>query len=417
MNTTEQHEEPADDESGSIEIPVVELAAAIWQRRRWLVAITGIGMLAAIGIAFLIPNKYTSTAQIMPPDQQSVAGTSMLNVLTGGIALPGGAGGLLNSKTPGQIAIGILASHTAQNDIIDRFELRRIYRRKFYVDARAILVGRTVMDEDKKTGIVSISVSDPDRYRARDIAEAYVEELNKLLNAENTSSAHLERIFLEQRLDSLRNNLDAASSKLSQFSSRNATLNPQAQGVALMDAAGKLQGELITAQSELYGLKAQYSDDNVRVRSVQARIDELQSQLRKMGGIGEKQDGADLKANQLYPSIRELPILGATYSDLYRQVVTQESIYETLTKQYELAKVEEAKEIPTIKILDHPELPEKKSSPHRSLFAILGALFACFAGFAWVIARTLWDIADDANPIKKFRSSVLDLIRAEDPPK
>ena len=94
-----------------------------------------------------------------------------------------------------------------------------------------------------------------------------------------------------------------------------------------------------------------YSDDNVRVREARARIDELQSQLRKMGSIGGIADGADHKADQLYPSIRELPILGVTYSDLYRQMAMQESIYETLTKQYELAKVEEAKEIPTVKVL------------------------------------------------------------------
>lgn len=415
MNTAEQqHQDTAEDESDSIEIPIAELVAAIWQRRRWLVAVTGIGMLAAIGIAFLIPNQYTSVAQIMPPDQQSVSSASMLGVLTGGGILPGGTGGLLSSKTPGQIAIGILSSNTAEDDIIDRFDLRRIYHCKFYVDARNVLARRTVMAEDKKTGIVSIAVEDLDRYRARDIAEAYVEELDKLLNAENTSSAHLERIFLEQRLTSLKSNLDLASSKLSQFSSRNATLNPQSQGASLMEAATRLQGELITAQGELYGLKAQYSDDNVRVRSVQARIDELQSQLRKLGGIGEKESGTDLKANQLYPSIRELPILGATYSDLYRQLITQESIYETLNKQYELAKVEEAKEIPTIKVLDHPQVPERKSSPHRSTFAILGALLAAFAGFLWIVVRKLWEIASDANAVKVFRSSVLDLIRAED---
>ena len=117
-----------------------------------------------------------------------------------------------------------------------------------------------------------------------------------------------------------------------------------------------------------------YSDDNVRVREARARIDELQSQLRKMGGIGGKVDGSDQKSDQLYPSIRELPILGVTYSDLYRQLTMQEAIYETLTKQYELAKVEEAKEIPPIKVLDEPQVPERKSSPHRSVIVLLWRL-------------------------------------------
>lgn len=414
MSTTEEQHLTADDDTGSIEIPVAELATALWLRRRWLAAVTGIGMLVAIGIGLLIPNQYTSVAQIMPPSQQSVSGTSTFESLTGGLSILSGGGGLLSSKTPGQIAIGILNSHTAQDSIINRFDLRHVYHAKLYIDARTVLTRRTVLDEDKKTGIVSIAVSDTDKYRARDIAEAYVQELDRLLNEENTSSAHLERVFLEQRLDTLKTNLDSAANKLSQFSSRNATLNPQSQGASLMDAATRLQGQLITAQSELSGLKAQYSNDNIRVRTVQARIDELQSQLRKMGGIGDKQDGADLKANQLYPSIRELPLLGSTYSDLYRKMTIQEAIYEALTKQYELAKVEEAKEIPTIKVLDNPELPERKSSPHRSILAIWGALLAAFAGVAWVIVRKLWEIMDETNPLKVIRLSILESIRDED---
>ena len=226
----------------------------------------------------------------------------------------------MSTRTPGGTFIGILDSQTAQDDIINRFDLRRIYHCKFYTDARKILTGQTTIEEDKKSGIISISVTDRDPNRARDIAEAYVEELDKLVNSLSTSSARREREFLEQRLKSIKIDLDASSVALSQFSSRNATLNPQSQGQALFESATRLQGELITAQSEMSGLKAMYSDDNVRVREARARIDELQSQLRKMGSVGGTADGADLKADQLYPSIRELPILGVTYSDLSRQL-------------------------------------------------------------------------------------------------
>jgi len=138
-----------------------------------------------------------------------------------------------------------------------------------------------------------------------------------------------------------------------------------------------------------------YSDDNVRVREARARIDELQSQLRKMGGIGGKMDGAGQKSDQLYPSIRELPILGMTYSDLSRQLAMQEGIYEILTKQYELAKVEEAKEIPSIKILDEPQVPERKSSPHRSVIVLVGILISAFAGIVWIVAIELWKMRPD----------------------
>ena len=190
-------------------------------------------------------------------------------------------------------------------------------------------------------------------------------------------------------------------------------MNPQSQGQALFESATRLQGELITAQSELSGLKALYADDNVRVREARARIDELQSQLRKMGNIGGKEDDSNQKADQPYPSIRELPILGVTYSDLYRQLAMQEEIYETLTKQYELAKVEEAKEIPAIKVLDEPELPEINSLPHRKIIVVLGSLLSAFVGIAWIIAGKYWEIIDITHPAKAFGMDVLRSIRGQ----
>lgn len=409
MSTTdEQHQDVVVDRSDSIEIPVAELVAAIWQRRRWLATVTLLGLILASGIALLIPNRYTSIAQLMPPDPLSLSTPSTLAALDGaGLTLSGFGGSLMSSRTPGQMAIGILTSRTAQDDIINRFDLRRIYHCKFYTDARQALTAQTVMAEDKKTGIVSIAVTDRDPNMARDLAKANIDELDTLLATVSTSSARRERVFLEERLKTLKSDLDATSSKLSQFSSRNATINPQSQGQALLQSATNLQSQLVEAQSELYGLKAQYSDDNVRVRQARARIDELQRQLHKMGSTGENLNGADLKADQLYPSIRELPILGVTYSDLSRQLVMQEGIYETLTKQFEIAKVQEAKEIPTIKVLDEPELPERKSWPHRSIIAIMGVFVSTFTGVAWIIAFKLWEITDDSHPAKAAGLTVL----------
>jgi capsule polysaccharide export protein KpsE/RkpR len=328
----------------------------------------------------------------MPPDRQALSSVSMLAALSGAGPAASLGGGSMSARTPGGTFIGILDSQTAQDDIINRLDLRRVYHYKLYIDTRNKLTEKTTIAEDKKSGIISISVTDRAPNRARDIAEAYVEELDKLVNSLSTSSARREREFLEQRLKSIKSDLDASSVALSQFSSRNATLNPQGQGLALFDSATRLQGELITAQSGLSGLKAMYSDDNVRVREAQARIDELQSQLRKMGSIAENTDGADLKSDQGYPSIRQLPILGVTYADLYRKVSMQESIYETLTRQYELARVEEAKEIPPIKVLDEPQVPERKSSPHRTIIVLVGIMLSALAGIVWITATEFWKI-------------------------
>jgi uncharacterized protein involved in exopolysaccharide biosynthesis len=391
----ENNQSAAKDTADLIEIPLADILMAIWKRRRWLAMVTGIGMLLAIGYALTIPNEYTSTVQLMPPDQQALTTTSMLSALTGSVSIGSNMGGLLSSRTPGGTFIGILDSQTAQDDIINRFDLKRVYHCKLYVDARMALTGQTTIMEDKKSGIISISVTNHDPVLARDIAKAYVEELDKLLNTLSTSSARRERIFLEDRLKSIKSDLDASSVELSQFSSRNATINPQSQGQALISAVSALQAELITAQSDLSGLQAMYSDDNVRVRQARARIDELQSQLRKMGDAGGKAGLGDKETSQLYPSIRELPILGVTYSDLSRQANMEESIYETLTRQYELAKVEEVKEIPLIKVLDEPQVPERKSSPYRAMIVLIGVLISALAGIVWITAIELWNITRD----------------------
>ena len=415
MSTAEENNQSAtEDATDSIEIPLADILIAIWRRRSWLAKVIGLSALAAIAIALLIPKEYTSTTQLMPPDQQTLSNMSVLSALTGAIPTASLSGGLMNTRTPGGTFIGILSSQTVQDDIIDRFDLRRVYDCKFYIDARKILTEGTAIDEDRKSGIISISVTDRDPKRARDIAEAYVEELDKLVNKVSTSSARRERLFLEDRLKSIKDVLDASSLELSQFSSQNATLNPQSQGQALMESVSRLQGELITAQSELSGLKAMYSDDNVRVRESQARVDELQSQLRKMGGIRESVNGEDLNSDHFMPSIRQLPLLGTKYADLYRQVSMQESIYETLTKQLELAKVQESKEIPPIKVLDEPQVPERKSSPHRATIVLLVVLASSFAGITWIIACKLWEITDASHPVKAVGLTVLHTIRGSD---
>jgi capsule polysaccharide export protein KpsE/RkpR len=273
------------------------------------------------------------------------------------------------------------------DDIINRFDLRKVYRKKSYFDARKILAKRSSFDEDKKSGMISITVMDHDPNRARDIAQAYIDELNKLLSTLTTSSARRERIFLEDRLKSIKNDVDATSKEFSQFSSRNATFDVQNEGQAILGSAGKLQGELIAAESELSGLRSQYTDDNNRVRAARARISSLQSQLRAMSGTGADANGTDLTAEQFYPSLRKLPLLGVRYFDLYHRLTMQQTIYELLTRQYELAKVQEAKDIPPVRVLDAPVPAEKKVFPPRTIIVLLSTLMSLLLGMAWLIAR------------------------------
>ncbi len=346
----------------------------------------------------------------MPPDSASRSGFALLASALGSAPVASmGLGDLLSSRSPGSAFMAILASRTVQDDIINRLDLRKVYHEKYYVNTRRVLSDRTKIEEDRKTGVLTLTVKDRDPERARDLAAAYVDELNRLVVTMDTSQAHRERVFLEGRLQAIKQDMDAATQQLAQFSSRNATMDVQGQATVMLQATARLQGELMAAQAELRGLQAIYSQDNVRVRQAQARVDSLQSELRKLGG-SQQTAGGDMDANQVYPSLRELPLLGVTYSDLYRRAMIQETIYEVLTKQYEVAKVEEAKEIPLVKVLDPPEYPEMKSSPRRQLIVLIGTLFSLIVAVGWVFGKEAWRRVGSSHPARaamhEFLSSI-----------
>jgi uncharacterized protein involved in exopolysaccharide biosynthesis len=170
---------------------------------------------------------------------------------------------------------------------------------------------------------------------------------------------------------------------------------------------------LIAAQAELSGLQQIYTANNVRVRSAAARVNELQKKLNEMGGVGTQ---AELKSqNSLYPSIRKLPLLGVAYADLYRQTKIQETVYELLTQQYELAKVQEAKEIPTVKVLDPAMVPTKRSFPPRTVIVVFGTMLGITLMMTWIVGKAQWESVDASDPRRVFATEVFTTVQARMP--
>jgi uncharacterized protein involved in exopolysaccharide biosynthesis len=408
--------EPAD-EKAARERTVARLRL-LWEQRQFLFRVTALGLVAATAVAFLIPKRYESTTRLMPPDNQSNSGLAMAAAALSGRV--GGLGGiasdLLGLKSTSELFVGILGSRTVEDKLILHFDLKKVYRDRRMEDARKDLADHTDITVDRKSQIITIKVTDKNPQRAAAMGQAYVEELNRLVAELSTSSARRERVFLEGRLQAVKQDLEAAEKEFSQFASKNTAIDIKEQGKAMVEAAATLQGHLIAAQSELEGLRQIYTDNNVRVRSVRARIGELQHQLEKLGGKGEGASGGPAQQTEtLYPSIRKLPLLGVGYADLYRRTKVQEAVFETLTQEYELAKVEEAKEIPTVKVLDPANVPEKKSLPPRLLIMFLGTAFAFSIGVTWVFGNALWKQTDPQDPRKVLAQEVLDTVKAKMP--
>ncbi len=361
--------------------------------------------------------------------------------------MAGVAGDLLGLKSSGALFIGVLRSETSQDRLVQQFDLGKVYGTRLVTDSRKKLDENTSISEDRKSGIISISVTDHSPQRAAALANAYVDQLNTLVSELSTSSAHRERVFLEERLKVAKQDLDDASNQLAQFSSKNNTLDIQQEGKAMLDAAGTIAGELIAAQSQLEGLRQIYTDNNSRVRSLNARVAELRRQLDKLGGRrdnvaknpqastlasqavdppsaqgadtppAEAAASSDAKAGSglPYPTIKSLPLLGAKYSNYYRRAKIQETVYELLTEQYELAKVQEAKETPSVKVLDPARIPEKKSFPPRLVIMFLGTFLAFALSVVWVLGSARWEEVDAQDPRKVLAKEVAEALKARMP--
>lgn len=411
------------DEASLARGTATEWSWILWERRRFLWRAALWGLVVSTIIAFIIPKRYESTTRLMPPDNQSSSGMAMMAAFVGmgtgsgtGKGPPGLsslAGDLLGIKNSGDLFIGILRSRTVGDRLIERFDLRRVYGDKYWQDARNELAKNTGISEDRKSGVISITVTDRDAKRVSQIAQAYVEELDRLVAQVSTSSARRERIFIEQRLSGVKQDLNNVSQEFSEYASKNTTLDITAQGKAMLEGAARLQGELIAAQSELEGLEQIYTANNVRVRSVRARVDELKRQLSKLGGDSTNMGPEISGAAEPLPSIRRLPLLGVRWEDLYRETKIQETVYELLTQQYELAKIQEAKEIPVVKVLDLADVPERKSFPPRILIGLMGMFIAVLASSVWILGNRQWHLVDESNPHKALAQEVFATLKSD----
>jgi uncharacterized protein involved in exopolysaccharide biosynthesis len=383
---------------------VLEIAT---EHRRALIRIGLIALVLSTAVAFLIPKKYESTTRIMPPEGPNPA--ALLAAVTGKMpaALGELAGGALGVKNTGPLWIELLQSRTVLDHQIDNSDLMRVYWTKRRYKARKKLVSRTDIKEDRKSGVIEIAVSDADPARARALANGYVNELNQLLASVSTSSARRERIFIEQRLNTAKTELENAEWEFGRFASKNSTFDLKEQTKAVVGAAAQLEGQVIAAQSELEGLQQTYTDDNVRVRSVKARIAALRRELVKIGGTSEE-TSVSLNPGDLSPSVRQLPLVGVQWADLFRRTKIQETVFELLTQQYELAKIGEAKEIPTVKVIDAADYPERKAWPPREMIITLGTLLALIGAIAWFKIKAGWNMLPADNP-RRLRA--LKLIR------
>jgi uncharacterized protein involved in exopolysaccharide biosynthesis len=386
------------EESGNdLGLKILHFVKLYWKKRKLASAIVGTGMVLSVVYALLLHNIYTSTTTLMPPDNSSPY-SSMLGMLTGSSAASLGSEAL-GLATPGDLILSVLGSRTVKDAMIARFDLMNYYKARLIEDARKSLEDSTTIDQDRKSGVITIKVNDKSAQFACKLAQGYIVELNRVMTENSTSSARRQRIFLEGRLKEINRDLGESSKALSQFSTRSKTFDIPTQAKSMVDAELKLEADLAEGRSELAALRQTYSADNYRVKAAEARNAELEREINSLSGLSK---GAGTAAGtSAYPSIGELPTLGVTYYDLERRVRVDQEVWETLTKQYEMARVQEAKEIPTIQVLDAPNAPNKKSAPTRRVIVLVCTFLSFLISFVTVLVYTKWEDMDAEAEFKK----------------
>jgi capsule polysaccharide export protein KpsE/RkpR len=382
----------------------VENASLFWEYRLIFLRVAGIVFVLSLIMVLLLPKEFESSARIMPPESGGNS-AAMLAALVGrgssagsASGLAGLAGSLLGAKNNGAMFVALLHSGTISGHLIDRFNLQGVYHKRYRETTAKRLAHLTKITEDTKSGVITIVVTDEKRERARDLAQAYLDELNSLVARVNTSSAHREREFIEQRLNTVQIELQRAQLELSDYSSKNTTIDIKEQTRATVEAGAKLEGQLIASVSELDSLRQIYGDQNIRVRAAQARNSILSRELQRANGLGgQPSEDIASDANHPYPALRQLPQLAVQWANLYRNVRIHETVFDLLSEEYETARIEEVKSIPTVSVIDFPGLPERKSGPHRVLIVLIATIISCIVTALFLLARRSWAAMDQLD--------------------
>jgi uncharacterized protein involved in exopolysaccharide biosynthesis len=407
---TEEYESADAEEVGEpLSAKIALYLRTCWARRKLVFGIAAAGILVSVLYAFSLPNVYTSTTTLMPPGGTS-PGSNIMNLLS-----PGSSGTDLSTMAlglndPDELFISILKSRNVQDGLINRLDLAHYYKTRSIEDTRGSLAADTKIAEDRRSGIITISVTARNPVLASNIARGYVDELNRVVTDNSTSAARRERIFLEERVTDVKQKLDDSAKALSEFSTKSGAIDMPSQTKSMVDERLRLQAELIDGRSQLAALRQTYSTDNLKVRALEAHNAELQRELDKMGGMPQG-SGPNADTNKSpYPTADELPGLGLTYYNLEREMRVQEALWEALTKQYEAAKVEEAEEIPTVQVLDVANVPQWKSSPSRRLIVELGAILSAILACIVVFVGMIWEGLDREGETKRLITEVVDSV-------
>jgi tyrosine-protein kinase Etk/Wzc len=360
------------------EISFAELFATIYARKRTLLWAVSAAAFVSAAIAFLMPAEYTAEAVILTPQQAQPSLSAMAQLAGAGAGLSGLS--LLSGfglRNPSDLYVGILESRTIADALITRFDLLHVYGDKYVQRARKHLARRTSIKAGKDT-LIHIQVEDRNPKRAAQLANAYVEELSSRNATVALTEASQRRLFFEEQVAKEKALLASAEIALRDTQQSTGLVVPSGQAEALIRSASQLNAEILSREAQLAGMRTIITDDNPRFQMVKHELGALRSELAKL------ESGEHVGGTPEVP-VGKLPQAGLEYLRKYRDVKYHEGLFEALAKQYEAARLDEAKAAPLVQVIDKAVIPERKSWPPRLLIVFISSVLVAFGSCLWIM--------------------------------
>jgi len=353
----------------------LDLLLLLVRRRRFLLRCTlGAALLSAM-VAWLLPNRYTATAVVLPPGQSS-PGAALLGQL-GASSLSSYTSDAFGIKNPAQMYAALFRTQSVEDAVIARFRLMARYHKKTLVDTRRKFEDRSSVVLGSKDGLIRIRVEDRDPEMAASIANGYVEEFRRLSAMLAVSEAAQRRLFFQQRLHDAKEKLAAAEVAMKDTERSTGVLQIDSQARALIEAAANLRAQLVAKQVQMQAMRAYATEDNPELVLAKQQAAALRAQLAKLGGAEADSDSG------LLVSKGRIPEAGMEYIRKLREVKYHETVTQLLARQFEMAQLDEAREGAVIQVADRATAPDKKSSPHRVILVTVAALVAFLLASTW----------------------------------
>ena len=380
------YDDPVDEPA----VALTDMLAWLGEKKGLILAVTALAAIASLVVAMLLPAVYTARTTFLAPGSQQQSGSAAALAALGSL---GGLAGSIAAKSPDELYVALLKSDSVQRALADRFELKTHYDVGNYEALRKTLPGYIRVSSDKKSGVIIVEVDDKDPKFAADLANAHEGEVTRLLARLAISEAQLRRAFFEKQLQETKNNLVKAEQSLQAVQEKSGVIVLDKQAEALITGAALVRAQITEREVQLKVLRTSATEQNPAVMQLSSELRALRSELARMESA---QGGAAGSAADM--PVGKIPEAAVDYVRARRELKLQETILEGMVRQYEIAKLDEAKEGPALQQVDVAVPPDYKSKPARAVIVLSGTLIALVLVSLWVILRRYLALVRASDP-------------------